>query len=124
MKDSYILRLIKITSDECQLYRSRLKEGVSSFLRQLTMNYLNLAMNYLNEEGTKIIIRRLKEETNAKTGTLQLPLRERDYLPKVIILFSNGLFSILSSLNVSMASSGYKKEWKVGNRKKYDQFDD
>lgn len=60
-------------------------------------------MNYLNEEDTKLIIKRLKEETNTKTGILQLPHRERVYSPEIFTIFSNGLSAVLSSLNVSTA---------------------
>lgn len=112
MKDSFTLPLIRMTDEECRLYKSMSEEDKPNFLRQL-------AMNYLNEEDAKLIIRRLKEETNTKIGTLQLPLREMDYSPEVVTLFSNGLSTVLSSLNVSPISSGYNREWEVGNRKKY-----
>lgn len=106
-----------MTDEECQLYRSMSKEDIPNFLHQI-------ALNYLNEEDAKVSIKRLKEETNAKTGTLQLPLRERDYSPEIVTIFSNGLSAVLSSPNVSTASSGYNREWEVGKRKKYDKTDD
>ena len=117
MKDGYTLPLIRMKDDECRLYRSMSKEEVPAFIR-------HLALNYLNEEDAMLIIKRLKEEINTKTGTLQLPLRERDYSPEIVTIFSNGLSTVLSSLNVSTASSGYNREWEVGNRKKYDTTDD
>ena len=117
MKDGYTLPLIRMKDDEWRLYRNMSKEEVPAFIRQL-------ALNYLNEEDAKVIIKRLKEETNTKTGTLQLPLKEREYSPEVITIFSNGLSAVLSSLNVSPTSSGYNREWEVGNRKKYDTTDD
>ena len=113
MKDGYTLPLIRMTDDECRLYRSMSKEDIPNILHQIALNYLNM-------EDAKVIIKRLKEETHAKTGTLQLPLRERDYSPEIVTIFSNGLSTVLSSLNVSTASSGYNREWEVGKRKKYD----
>ena len=116
MTDGYTLPIIKMTDEECRLYRSMSKEDIPNFLRPL-------ALNYLNVDDAKVIIKRLKEETNTKTGTLQLPLKEREYSPEVITIFSNGLSAVLSSLNVSPTPSGYNREWEVGNRKKYDTTD-
>lgn len=116
MKDSFTLPLIRMTDEECRLYKSMSEEDKPNFLRQL-------AMNYLNEEDARVIIKKLKERTSAKTGALQLPLRKRDYSTEVVTIFSNGLSTVLSSLNVSPISSGYNREWEVGNRKKYDTTD-
>ena len=116
MTDRNTLPFIRMTEEQCRLYSSMSKEDIPNFLRQLTLKYLN-------EEDAKVIIKRLKEETNAKMGTLQLPLRERDYSPEIVAIFSNGLSTVLSSLNVSPTSSGYNREWEVGKPKKYDTTD-
>ena len=114
MNDGMPIPMIPMDSQDESDYRRLSPDDRQDYL-------LNLAVNYLTREDTRAIIQHIRQTTKDQTGVRVLT-HPQDFTQQTANVFALNFAKVLSCFNVS-TDRGENREWEVGNRSLYDDFD-
>ena len=113
MNDGMPIPIIRMDSQDESDYRRLSPDDRQDYL-------LNLAVHYLTREDARAIIQRIRQTTKDQTGVRVS--HPQDFTQQIANTFALNFAKVLSYFNVS-TQRGENRDWEVGNRSRYDDFD-
>ena len=114
MNDGMPIPIIPMDSQDESDYRRLSLDDRQDYLQ-------NLAVHYLTREDARAIIQRIRQTTKDQTGVRVLS-HPQDFPQQTANFFALNFAKVLSCFNVD-TDRGENREWEVGNRSLYDDFD-